>query len=57
VYSSNGFDFFDFRAHEQGCGAGAPELSILPRAGAQIKSQKEPDLNLKFRTGAGAVAI
>jgi len=35
-----------------GCGAeaGAPELGILPGAGAQIKNQ-ESELSLKFRTG------
>jgi len=37
----------------QGYGAG---VGILPRAGAQIKNQ-EPELNLKFRTGAGGMAI
>jgi len=41
----------------QGSGAGAPELGILPGAGSQIKNQKEPDLSLKFRTGAAAMAI
>jgi len=38
----------------QGCGAGAPELGILPGAGAQINSQ-EPELSLEFRTGAMAI--
>jgi len=33
------------------------ELGILPGAGAQMKNQKEPELSLKFRTGAGAMAI
>ena len=40
--------------------AGARVLSILHAAvsGAQIKNQApEPGLSLKFRTGAGAVAI
>jgi len=32
------------------------ELGLLPGAGAQIKNQ-EPELSLKFRTGAGAKAI
>ena len=32
-----------------------PELDILPGAGAQMK--KEPELSLKFRSGAGAMAI
>ena len=41
----------------QGYGAGGPELDILPGAGAQIKNQKEPKPSLKFRTGAGAMAI
>ena len=40
----------------QGYGAGAPELGILPGAGAQIKNQ-EPELSLKFGTGAGTMAI
>jgi len=40
----------------QGHGAGAPELGILPGAGAQIKNQ-EPELSLKFRTEARAMAI
>jgi len=42
------------RAAERDPGAGAPELGIFPGAGAgaQIKNQ-EPELNLKFRTGAG----
>jgi len=37
-----------------GAGARAPELGILlaPGAGAQVKNQKEPELSLKFRTGA-----
>jgi len=35
---------------------GAPELSILPGAGDRIKNQ-EPELSLKFRTGAGAMAF
>jgi len=35
--------------------AAEPELGILPGAGAQIKNQ-EPELILKFRTGAGAMA-
>jgi len=41
-----------------GVEAGAPELGILPGpgAGTQIKNQ-EPELSLKFRTGAGATAI
>jgi len=39
-----------------GCGAGAPELSILPGAGVQIKNQ-EPELSIRFRTGADAMAI
>jgi len=38
----------------QGYGAGAPELGILPGAGAQINSQ-EPELSLEFRTGAMAI--
>ena len=40
-------------------GAGAPELGILPGAGTHIKNQKdlEPELSLKFRTRAGAMAI
>ena len=37
-------------------GAGAPELGILPGAGAQIKND-EPELSLKFRTRARATAI
>jgi len=40
--------------------AGAPELGILPGAGAgaQIKNKEpEQELSLKFRTGAGVVAI
>jgi len=41
----------------QGCGAGAPELGILPGAGAQIKNQKDPELSSKFRTGAEAMAV
>jgi len=40
----------------QGCEAATPELGILPGAGAQIENQ-EPELSLKFRTGAGAMAI
>jgi len=42
-------------SYVQGCGA--LELGILPGAGAQIKNQKESELSLKFRTGAGAMAI
>jgi len=38
-------------------GAGAPELGILPGAGAQIKNDEEPELSLKFRTRARATAI
>ena len=34
-----------------------PELGILPRAGVQIKNQKERELSLKFRTRAGDMAI
>jgi len=47
------------KSFNHGCEAGAPELGILPGAGAQIKNQKqpEPELSLKFRTGAGAMAI
>ena len=43
----------------QAYGVGAPELAILPGAGAQIKNQQEPDpeFSWKFRTGAGVVAI
>jgi len=41
----------------QGYGAGAPELGILPGAGAQSKNQKEPEFSLKVRTGAGVMAI
>jgi len=41
----------------QGYGAGVPVLRILPGAGVQHKNQKEPELSLKFRTGAGAMAI
>ena len=43
----------------QDYGAGAPELGILPGAGTQIKNEKdpEPELSLKFRTGAKAMAI
>jgi len=37
-------------------GAGTPVLDTLPGAGAQIKNQ-EPELSLKLRTGAGAMAI
>jgi len=35
------------------------ELNISPGAGAKapIKNQKEPELSLKFRTSAGAMAI
>jgi len=33
-----------------------PELGILPETGAQIKNQ-EPEFNLKFNIGAGAVVI
>jgi len=35
-----------------------PELGILPRAGtgAQIKNQK-PEISIKFKTEAGAMAI
>ena len=40
----------------QACGAGVPEVGIFPRARVQKENQK-PDLSLKFRTGAGAVAI
>jgi len=40
----------------QGYGAEAPELGILPAAGAQIKNQ-EPKLSLKFSIGTGGVAI
>jgi len=38
---------------------GAPQLGALSRAGsgAQIKNQAEPEFSLKFRTGAGAMAI
>jgi len=41
----------------QGDGAGASELDNLPGpgAGTQIKNQ-EPELSLKFRNGAGAMA-
>jgi len=43
----------------KGYGVGAPELGILPGAGAgtQIKNDKEPEFSLKFRTRAGATAI
>jgi len=43
----------------QGYRAEIPGLGILPGAGAgaQIKNQKEPELSLKFRTGAGAMVI
>jgi len=42
----------------QADGVGAPELGILPGAGAQIKNQEpDPEFSLKFRTGAGAMAI
>ena len=43
----------------QAYGVGAPELAILPGAGAQIKNQQEPDpeFSWKFRTGAGVMAI
>jgi len=44
----------------QGCGAGAPKLGIFPGTGDQIKNQETepgPELSLKFRTGAGAMAI
>ena len=41
----------------QGCGAEATELGILPGAGAQIKNQKEPELSIKFKTGAIATDI
>jgi len=37
-------------------GYGAQELGILPGAGVQNKNQ-EPELSLKLRTGAGAMAI
>jgi len=40
-----------------GYGVGAWELGILPGAGAQIKNQKDPELNLKFRTRAEALAV
>jgi len=40
----------------QGCGVRAPEQGILPIVGAQIENQ-EPELSLKFRTGAGATVI
>jgi len=44
---------------EPGPGPRAPVLGILPGtgAGSHIKNQKEPELSLKFRTGAGAMAI
>jgi len=32
-------------------------MGILPEAGAQIKNQKEPELNLKFWPRAGSMAI
>jgi len=35
--------------------AAEPELGILP--GALIKNQKQPDLSLKFRTGARSMII
>ena len=38
----------------QGYGAGAPELGILPGDGVQNKNQ-DPELSLKFRTGAEAM--
>jgi len=46
------------QAAESEPGEEALELGILPGtgAGAQIKDQKEPELNLKFRTGARAMA-
>ena len=35
-----------------------PKLGIVPGVGAQIKNQEpEPELSLKFRTGARAMAI
>jgi len=42
----------------QSCGTGAPELGILPGAGAQIKNQKESkaELSLNARTGPRAMA-
>jgi len=36
--------------------AAEPELGILAGAGAQITNQKEPEVSLKFCTGARATA-
>ena len=48
----------DTEVKKPGLPSRAPELGILPGAGAQIKNQElEPGLSLKFRTGARAVAI
>ena len=34
-----------------------PELGILNGIGAQIKNQKNPEVSLKFMTGAGVMTI
>ena len=42
----------------QAYGVGAPELGILPGAGAQIKNQEpDPEFSWKFTTGVGVMAI
>jgi len=42
----------------QAYGVRAPELGILPGAGAQMKNQEQdPEFSWKFRTGAGDMAI